>query len=227
MHEKRYALFGAIAAGKFTYLLASMGVLLVVSPFLSGILWAEVATDVIFSALLFSAIYAVKRQSPYFAFDTGLALSVLVFRWWYQWTLDPTISLLATATGTVLFALIATSLIVFVFKVDAVTGDTIAGSICAYLLLGLAWAHVFALLHIFNPETLNLTVVPRGASDLEPFIYFSFVTLTTLGYGDLTPGTAPAQFLAISEALTGQIYLVVLVARLVSVYGTVQAIRRG
>jgi len=72
--------------------------------------------------------------------------------------------------------------------------------------LGVAWGHIFALLQILNPQTLNIAIAPRGASDLEPFLYFSFVTLTTLGYGDFVPGTAPAKFLAVFEAVMGQIY---------------------
>lgn len=223
MVNSRGSFFAKIAAGKFTYLLTSMGLLLVLSPFLSGILWAEVATDVIFTALLFSAICAVHREGPLFMIQLILAVLTVSLRWWYQLTYEPTISLWASVTGAVFFVLIAVSIITFVFKVTGVTVDTIAGSICAYLLLGIAWSHIFALLQHLNPQTLNIAIEPRGASDLEPFLYFSFVTLTTLGYGDLVPGTAPAQFLAVFEAVIGQIYLTVLVARLVGLYGRVPA----
>ena len=78
----------------------------------------------------------------------------------------------------------------------------------------------FAVLETLNPQTLeNLVLAKGGVSDLGPFMYFSFITLTTLGYGDIVPGTPPAQFLAAFEAVTGQLYLTVLVARLVGLYG--------
>jgi voltage-gated potassium channel len=220
MQRKHRSIFLAIAAGKFTYLLVSMGLLLVLSPFLSGILWAQLATDIIFSLLFFSAIYAVKRRQRLFVVEAALAVLVVLLRWWYHFTLDSMIAVLATASGTIFFVLIAISIIVFVFEAETVTGDIISGSVCAYLLVGLAWAHIFALLEGLNPETLkNLHLIQQGTGDLEPFIYFSFVTMTTLGYGDIVPGTPPAHSLAAFEALTGQLYLTVLVARLVGLYG--------
>jgi hypothetical protein len=165
MQTRHRSIFAAIAAGRFTYLLISMGLLLLLSPFLSGIVWAELATDIIFSALCFSAIFAVNREGPLFIVEAVLAVLVFAFRWWYHATLDPTIALLATATGSVFFVLIAASIIFFVFQAEAVTEDTISGSICGYL--------------------------------------------------------------AAFEAAMGQLYLTVLVARLVGLYGTVRTIGKS
>lgn len=223
MQGKHRSLFAAIASGKFTYLLASMCLLLVLSPFLSNILWAELATDIILSLLFFSAIYAVKRDNPLFMVEVVLGVLLVLLGWWYHFTLNSMAALLTTLTGAAFFVLMAISIVLFVFKTDAVTGDTIAGAVCAYLLLGLAWAHMFALLETLNPDALkNLPVAQQGSRDLGPFIYFSFITLTTLGYGDIVPDTPPAGALAALEAVTGQLYLTVLVARLVGLYGTIR-----
>lgn len=227
MQQNRPSILLAIAAGKFTYLLVSMALLLVLSPFLSGIFWAEVATDIILSLLFFSAIYAVRAQHALFVVEATLAVLVVGLRWWQHLTPDPIIALLATAVGTLFFILVAISMIAFVFRADAVTGDTISGSVCAYLLLGLGWAHVFALLETLNPGSLrNLQSAAQGPADLNPFIYFSFVTLTTLGYGDIVPATPPAHSLAVCEAVVGQLYLTVLVARLVGLYRLGRPVRR-
>ena len=111
-----------------------------------------------------------------------------------------------------------------VFHHRIVSSSTIFGSLSAYLLLGSAFAMMFYALEVAFPGSFEL----HGNSLTEeiPFAklgpvlsYFSVVTLTTLGFGDLLPVSAEARSLVAVEALLGQIFLVVLVARLVSVYG--------
>ena len=97
-----------------------------------------------------------------------------------------------------------------------VTAQTILGAISAYVYLGLIFAMAFGLTDALtsDPFFAQGTVTDPGR-----FSYFSFVTLSTLGYGDLSPATAFGQNLAVIEALTGSIYLVTLVGRLVGLYG--------
>jgi hypothetical protein len=109
------------------------------------------------------------------------------------------------------------------FTAGAVTFDTISASLCVYLLLGVAWAHVYVLMETLAPESLFTAVRPGAGlagADGEPaltlrMLYFSFTTLTGVGYGDLVPATTTARMFAITEALMGQAYLYVMVARLV------------
>ena len=97
--------------------------------------------------------------------------------------------------------------------------DTIRAAVCVFLLMGLLWAMLYAAIGRLEPLAFSTSSgVPPGmgnAAGSSTAIYFSFVTLTTLGYGDITPVTAAARTAAVLEALTGQVYLVVLVARLV------------
>jgi len=96
------------------------------------------------------------------------------------------------------------------FIVKRVTVDTIKGGICVYLLLGIIWACFYILVDLFDP----------GAFSAEhfSFFYFSYTTLTTVGYGDITPINPFAQTLTNLEAVAGQMYLAVFVARLVGLY---------
>jgi hypothetical protein len=109
-------------------------------------------------------------------------------------------------------------------KVKKVTTDTIFGAICAYLLLGITWTMVFSLIEILHPGSfLGGELVTTAADEVlvaSPgfFIYYSFVTLTTLGYGDITPMTPPARLLSSLEAVTGQLYIAILIARLVALH---------
>jgi hypothetical protein len=104
-----------------------------------------------------------------------------------------------------------------VLRHEYVTVQTIFGAICVYVLFGL----VFAFLEYgINNATGNPFFAQSAAPNLANHLYFSFVVLTTLGFGDLTPATNVGKALVSFEALLGQVFLVTLVARLVSLYGT-------
>jgi hypothetical protein len=123
------------------------------------------------------------------------------------------------------------AILAHVFKSTRITRETIAGAICAYLLIGAMWAHVFSIVENVSPGSFaDNSIEADAASGPEPirdqadrFTYFSFVTLTTLGYGDMTPLTRPAKNLAALEAIFGQLYLAVLIARLV---GQAQSLKK-
>jgi hypothetical protein len=98
--------------------------------------------------------------------------------------------------------------------------NRIVGAICMYLLLGVMWSIAYAVIEYLQPGSfkgLSESVAPAWHTD---WVYFSFVTITTLGYGDITPLSETARSLAFSEAIVGQFYIAVLVAGLVSAYIT-------
>jgi hypothetical protein len=109
------------------------------------------------------------------------------------------------------------------FTPGAVTFDTISASLCVYLLLGVSWAHVYVMMETLASGSVVSAGRPgaglAGASG-EPaltlrMLYFSFSTLTGVGYGDLVPATTTARMCAVTEAMMGQAYLYVMVGRLV------------
>jgi hypothetical protein len=109
---------------------------------------------------------------------------------------------------------IAFVLLVEVFREGSVTTARLQGAIAVYLLFGMGWAQAYHITGILHPGSFTVAMGERPqASD---WFYFSYVTLTTLGYGDITPVLPIARMLAIGEALTGQLYLAVLIARLVA-----------
>ncbi|WP_236621331.1 potassium channel family protein [Rhodopirellula sallentina] len=100
--------------------------------------------------------------------------------------------------------------------------NRIFGAICIYIVMGLLFALVYSLLEIFQPGSFSLAVLPEDSAGhqetLSRLIYFSNVTLTTLGYGDIQPVSRPARNFATLEAMVGQLYLAIVVARLVGVH---------
>lgn len=109
----------------------------------------------------------------------------------------------------------------YLFRKQRVTVDTIIAALCVYLLMGIVWSFAYSLVDTLAPGSFSCSVFEAGApfmqikdSSFYP-LYYSFVTLTTLGYGDVVPVSRVASMLAVTEAMAGQIYLAVLVARLV------------
>ena len=98
-----------------------------------------------------------------------------------------------------------------------VNTNVIVGAIALYLLMGLAWAMAYLLVDQMTPGSLNGLPAGDWQTKMQTAIYFSFVTLSTLGYGDITPALPLTRFLAYMEAITGQFYIAVLVASLVGI----------
>jgi voltage-gated potassium channel Kch len=121
----------------------------------------------------------------------------------------------------VLIVYFSVTILAYVLRNTRVTTDKIFAAVCVYLLIGLAWTFAFALVDALNPHAF----LALSAAGHEKYVirllelrYFSFMTLTTVGYGDIVPYSTAARTLAALEAIVGQIYLTVLVARLVGLH---------
>jgi voltage-gated potassium channel Kch len=136
----------------------------------------------------------------------ALAVFAVAFTWWPE---APEIARDAVSAGFLGWT--CAWLLADLLRQRRVTGASISAALCAYLLVGLTFAFVYNVLG-------RAAFIGASSSDPLEFAYFSFVTLTTLGYGDVLPVAPYARSLAVLEAVTGQIVLVVLVARLVGMH---------
>lgn len=111
-----------------------------------------------------------------------------------------------------------------IMRTKVVRADTVAGSLCVYLLMALAWSFIYTFLYIRDPGSFQSVAAPLDPAGHTPrelqreLTYFSFVTITTLGYGDITPASMSAKTLSYLEAVIGQLYLIALVSRLVALH---------
>lgn len=110
-----------------------------------------------------------------------------------------------------------------VLRQKEVTAETISMSISIYLLLGLTWAVFYIVLYYVQPHAFSFAGSAGSASTSEQeafpiLVYFSLTTLSTIGFGDITPLTLQARYAAVAEGITGLFYLAILVARLVGLY---------
>ena len=127
--------------------------------------------------------------------------------------------LAAQSLLTLLLGLFAVSILKYVLRRGHVTADKIYAAICVYLLIGYAWAFAYSAMEQLNPGSFSASNEPIAmhvyAARSPQMGYFSFVTLTTCGYGDIIPRSQAARTFAVLEAVMGQMYLAILVARLV------------
>lgn len=110
-----------------------------------------------------------------------------------------------------------------IFSSQQVTIDIIRGGICVYLLIGFLWTSLYGIVAILDNQAFSLPIVTVETHDKA--VYFSFTTLTTLGYGDITPASPLAKMLTNLEAILGQLYPSILIATLVGNYNAQQTKR--
>ena len=172
----------------------------------------KAAADVVLSLLLLAGASAVSRR-PVARVVISVATVVALAGLWGN-RLDPSLvrpgwQVVSFLTATVLLTVMV---LAQVFSSGRVTLSRILGAVAAYLLLGLVWVGAYHLVELAQPAAF----AGLAAGDPQHLIYFSFVTLTTTGYGDVTPLHPAARSLAMLEALVGQLYPAILIARLVS-----------
>lgn len=181
----------------------------------------NVVISIVFMCMLISAAYAVGRRMRTLMTASALAIPVAVFHILTLITNNDAI-LIAKELSTILFlGYIIVLGLVNLLTARKVTMDTIAASLCVYMLLGLLWASVFGLTEVLEPQSFvfahaeGVTPGRFGQPGTGTELYYSLVTLSTLGYGDITPVSSPARLFAATEAIMGQLFLAVLIARLV------------
>ncbi len=174
---------------------------------------AQRYSDIGFSVLLVSGVAIAWGQRKLFALTSVVAGVALVLRWvvWYDRT--PRTELWSDWSAMAAIAMIALVLLSQIFRPGRVSHLRIQGAIAVYLLFGVLWAHAYHIAALVHPGSFN---GPAELANVSGWAYYSFVTLTTVGYGDITPVTQVTRTLSIAEALTGQLYLAVLIARLVA-----------
>ena len=204
---------------RFQLLLLVMLSLYAVVPFFER----RLLTDLVSTAVLIFAVSSVSEKRRLLLVFSVLAISAISAMWYAYWFPGYSIAVAANLIDLLFLILVVAAILAHVFSSRRITRETIAGAICAYLLIGAMWANVFSIVENVTPGSFaDNSIEADAASGPEPirdqanrFTYFSFVTLTTLGYGDITPLTQPAKNLAALEAIFGQLYLAVLIARLV------------
>ncbi|MFQ5552944.1 MAG: ion channel [Thermoplasmata archaeon] len=212
----------AIRGRQYQILFLAAASTFVILPLLPPGTVGWVLLTVLFTGILLAAVNTVTDVRWRFYVGLALAVSSLATIWTGQ--VLPNLGLLGVGMilAAVFLALVSLAVVRNVLRAPHVTTEILAGGVAVYLLIGILWALVFAAVAVFAPGSFDIPLLANGSVvDPEGFsivIYYSFVTMTTLGYGDILPVTRLTRSLAIALAVLGQLYLVVLIARLVALH---------
>lgn len=163
------------------------------------------------------SVWSVKRHDIWYRSGIGMVAAIALVAVLGQYLESNGLALLHVAGIVVFFSLSIWRALRQVLFSGEITTNKILGAICVFLMLGIVWSLLYVIVADLVPTAFK-DQAPLAWYDAFPrYIYFSFVTLTTLGFGDITPSEPIAQFLVYMEAVVGQLYIAVLVASLVGI----------
>ena len=218
MDEKACLPFSQICfKHRFLYLFISLLAMLILGPFIEGFPYLRILFGVFISAVFISAVYAISEKRHSTIIAVLLVLPTLTFTWISYFVDSVSLHLASRFLIVLFFLFIIINILGFISRQDEVTKDLIIGAAVVYLLMADMWAFVYQILETLRPGSFAVPDGPLQNSQLL-FDYYSLVTITTLGYGDVTPLTSVASTLSTLEAIVGQLYLVIMVAWLVGVH---------
>lgn len=219
---------------RFLVLLSTLGLAVVVQSLNQRLGGIAIVTDVLVTLVIlavFLVVFQRTRERLITLATASVAIAILGARYVLPRAYEAPLAVAHDALVVVFLGWAVVEILRGLFSAGAVNGDDVLGAVCGYVLAGAAWAKVYGLASFLVPgsfdisgELQNTLVEWHGRSTL--FMYFSFVTLTTLGYGDVTPTRSPATTLVLMEAVFGQFYVAVVVAQIVSMR-LAQAVRRN
>lgn len=208
--------------------LGTLILMLVAAPFLDDLKHGEAIEVALMTLVLVTGVLAVGRSHRTLVLAVVLALPAVLARWIGHFHPDWVPPEVHTITALVFIGFVEFELLHFIFRARRVNSDVLCAGISGYLLLGILFMLAFRLVSFLNPAdaahagAFSFNIAGASAHDLSRFeaYYFSFITLSTVGYGDITPLSHGARTLAMTEAMTGTLYMAVLISRLVALYSS-------
>ena len=202
---------------RYRFLLCLLLATILSQPLLHGRTGGQAILILAYGAILTGGVQATHPRQWQSGLSSILAVALVGLSWYllYSGSSESSLALIAV---TVLFGVFAVSrtLIALVSEPGA-DADALAGAVFGYFLLVVVWALVFRALETWSPGSFDLSL---SGDQFTELLYFSLVTITTLGYGDISPLTPFARIGAGLEAATGTLYIAILIARIVGAFGS-------
>jgi len=175
--------------------------------------------QLLYASMFAAGVYVASDSRRHLVITTSTALIYLIFGVWYA--VDPTDNWKILITYVALIPFLTTVIMVllrYIFITKTVTQDVIYAAVSVYLLLGALFVPIYGILETIWPGSFVDSATPKGPVLWQQLIYYSYATLTTMGYGDVLPISWWARSIASTEAVVGVLYLAILMARLVGLY---------
>lgn len=176
----------------------------------------------LYAGMIFYGVLTVREEDGLPTLITLLGGCFVVFGTWFAFAQDSTAATVGMLTSVAVFMLaLMLSLMQFVFnRADTAGAELILAAVCVYLIMGGFFGAGFSLLEIAQPGSFEDPQLPGESPGWQPLVYYSYVTMATLGYGEILPVTAWARSLASFETVAGTLFLTIVVARLVGIWSS-------
>ncbi len=195
------------------FLVSLLGILFV-SP-LQGVF-----VNLLLSVSMFAAVYGISYDRKKAKLMLVLGTITFLATWLDVVRDNDSLTFVVVLLWLLFFVTIAIILLEHTLRAENVDSDVIIGAISVYMVTGIIWAFIYSLLAMLDPNAFSYSAgVFKPPYVFTNFTYYSYVTLTTLGYGDITPVGAYARIISYLEAIAGVMYIAILVSRFVSMYG--------
>ena len=201
-------------------LLIALILLFAVTPFVENLPNGDFVESGLVTVVMIASLIAVGRDRRVLISAGVLFVPAIAGKWLHHFFPNHVSALYFPVFGIAFFAFTIYRILRFILQTSHVDTEVLSAGIVVYLMLGLLWAQAYILTAQITPDTFHFPLAERSAGRMGGFnaFYFSFSTLTTVGIGDITPLSKVARTLAVMEAVTGTLYLAILISRLVGMY---------
>lgn len=192
------------------------------SPFEEAIRYGDLMEWLRLAVVVLFGLLALSDRRSTLVWGIVIVTPALAGKWVNHWRPDLVPAWLFLAPGLIFCLFVVLNLLRFILRAPRVNSEVLCASVAGYLMLGLVWAAAYILTALLVPGSFVFSAGPAPSGSMLGFtaLYYSVITLTTVGYGDIVPVSGAARMLAMMEAMTGTLYMAVLVARLVSLYSS-------
>lgn len=192
--------------------MCSILILLILAAILEGFQYAHLVLNTFSLVVIIAGTYAASATKRSLIILSVLALPWLFSEWFFMTSTKPVF------LSFFFFLYVTLTLLEMIFKSKEITQNTLYGAVCVYLMLGILWASIYALIDKLIPGAIFTGNFVNGHLTSNEVIYFSYTTLTTLGYGDITTMTPVGRIMSVLEAIIGQLFIAFMIARLVGIH---------
>lgn len=205
-------------SGRFTYVLLATLSFIAIYPAVIDAQWGRILMLLLGAAIVVAVARAVGRSRRQLIVVTLFAASLLGLQVIYLATGSAMVFRVGAATLILFLAFAIAQIFTYLMRQGPITADKLHAALTIYLLAAFFWASVYTLFNQLDPGSFIANNTRVAPIDFYDMLYFSFTTLTSTGYGDLTPATRRAESLTVLEQVAGVFYVAVLIARLSGVY---------
>jgi len=214
MSKERFRRFSAVQ------LLMAIVLWIVATPFIDSLPYGDLMGAALLTLVLLSAVLVVGANRRERVIAVVLVIPAIVGKWVNHLWPDAMPTAFFLIAGMLFVAFVVVTLFHFILTAPQINSEVLCAAASNYLMIGILWTFAYLLLADLQPDSFVFPVGLASQRLMDSFnaLYFSFVTLSTLGFGDIVPVSKVARMLSIVEAMTGMFYVTFLIARLVALY---------